>query len=183
VRLANWAADLQKSLAREREQYAALARGERAVWLAERIGECVKEGELVVAGDGGRRGRGGSGGNRGEEGMGGLFEGFSSAIVSASVSPRGRGKGKGRQGRGEKGQFGGHGHGQGQRQDQRHKQDPLGLLEVANELRHKGLVALEVLGGIGVLGGLALWVTRHYLHLQVSGWVVGEWERFWYGPR
>jgi hypothetical protein len=59
----------------------------------------------------------------------------------------------------------------------------LGLLEVADELRHKGLVALEVLGSIGVLGGLALWVTRLYLLLLVSGWVVGEWERFWYGPR
>jgi hypothetical protein len=65
-----------------------------------------------------------------------------------------------------------------QRQRQRARQDPLGLLEVANELRYKGLIALEVLGSLGVLGGLALWVTRHYLHGQG-----GEWERFWYGAR
>lgn len=65
-----------------------------------------------------------------------------------------------------------------QRQRQRARQDPLGLLEVANELRYRGLIALEVLGSLGVLGGLALWVTRHYLHGQG-----GEWERFWYGAR
>jgi hypothetical protein len=60
------------------------------------------------------------------------------------------------------------------------------LLEVADELRHRGLIALEVLGSIGVLGGLALWVTRHYLHGQSTtpaGWLPGDWERFWYGLR
>ncbi|KAJ4292220.1 hypothetical protein N0V88_005851 [Collariella sp. IMI 366227] len=70
-----------------------------------------------------------------------------------------------------------------QEQGQQQRQDPLGLLEVAEELRHKGLIALEVLGGLSVLGGLALWVTRHYLHLQGGGWLVGEWERFWFGGR
>jgi hypothetical protein len=47
VRLAKWAADLQQSLQNERERYAALARGERAVWLTERLGECVFDGSLV----------------------------------------------------------------------------------------------------------------------------------------
>lgn len=47
VRLAKWAADLQRSLQNERERYAALARGERAVWLTERLGECVVDGTLV----------------------------------------------------------------------------------------------------------------------------------------
>lgn len=47
VRLAKWAADLQQSLQNERERYAALARGERAVWLTERLGECVVDGSLV----------------------------------------------------------------------------------------------------------------------------------------
>ncbi|KAG7290361.1 hypothetical protein NEMBOFW57_000361 [Staphylotrichum longicolle] len=99
----------QRSLARERAQYAALARAERAAWL-----------------------------------------------------PRASGRA------GEKSQ------GQSQSQSQRHRQDPLGLLEVAAELRHKGLIALEVLGSLGVLGGLALWVTRHYLHLQPCGWSPGS---------
>ncbi|OKL59655.1 hypothetical protein UA08_05135 [Talaromyces atroroseus] len=47
VRLAKWAVDLQQSLQNERERYAALARGERAAWLTERLGECVLDGTLV----------------------------------------------------------------------------------------------------------------------------------------
>jgi hypothetical protein len=47
VRLSRWANDLQKSLAAERERYERLARGERAVWLTERLGECIADGQLV----------------------------------------------------------------------------------------------------------------------------------------
>ncbi|KAL2140711.1 hypothetical protein VTI28DRAFT_3496 [Corynascus sepedonium] len=183
VRLANWAADLQKSLAREREQYANLAREERALWLAERMGECVREGALgglVVAER--SRSRPGGVGVRDDE--------------DETRMPRrqrrgrtGRG-GDSREGQAEGGKRYYHHYPhpyqeqqQQQQQSQRHKQDPLGLLEVADELRHKGLVALEVLGSIGVLGGLALWVTKNYLHLQPYGWLAGEWERFWCGPR
>ena len=47
VRLANWAADLQRSLQNERMRFDALARSERAVWLTERLGECVQDGTIV----------------------------------------------------------------------------------------------------------------------------------------
>ncbi|KAL4747595.1 hypothetical protein BDW72DRAFT_11184 [Aspergillus terricola var. indicus] len=47
IQLAKWASDLQQSLQNERERYAALARSERAVWLTERLGECVVDGTLV----------------------------------------------------------------------------------------------------------------------------------------
>ena len=47
VRLAKWAGDLQRSLQNERARYEALSRGERAVWLTERLGECVNDGTLV----------------------------------------------------------------------------------------------------------------------------------------
>jgi hypothetical protein len=47
VRLANWAADLQRSLQNERARFEALARSERAVWLTERLGECVQDGTIV----------------------------------------------------------------------------------------------------------------------------------------
>lgn len=47
IRLAKWAADLQKSLQNEREKYEAIARGERAIWLKERIGECINDGSLL----------------------------------------------------------------------------------------------------------------------------------------
>lgn len=47
MRLSRWASDLQRSLANERARFEALARGERAVWLTERLGECVHDGTLV----------------------------------------------------------------------------------------------------------------------------------------
>ncbi len=47
IRLANWASELQRSLANERARYDELAKSERAVWLTERLSECVQGGTLV----------------------------------------------------------------------------------------------------------------------------------------
>lgn len=47
IRLSKWASDLQLSLQRERERYERLARNERAVWLIERMGEEVREGQVI----------------------------------------------------------------------------------------------------------------------------------------
>ncbi|TGZ79270.1 Septin-domain-containing protein [Ascodesmis nigricans] len=47
VRLSRWATDLQKSLQAERERYERLARGERAIWLTERLSEVVADGQLI----------------------------------------------------------------------------------------------------------------------------------------
>ncbi|KAL1868659.1 hypothetical protein VTK73DRAFT_3575 [Phialemonium thermophilum] len=139
IRLARWAADLQRSLDNERAHYEGLARNERAVWLTERLGECVQDGTLVpVPGRGSRQRR---------EGL------FSERTKRRSAT-----------------------------QSLQH-QDPLGLLEVAAEIRHKGLVALEVLGSLSVLGGLALWLSKHYWYLQPYEWAVSEWDKFWYGGR
>ncbi|KAL0473864.1 Septin domain-containing protein [Neurospora intermedia] len=182
VRLANWATELQKSLAQERAQYEALARNERAVWLTEKIGECVIDGTLVPIPSTSSRDRSGS---------------------SRSLSTRRR-RGDTRQGTAdwqqqqqqqqqEMGLFGfgfhshGHGHGYGHRQhyqQQRYQKqrqretDPLGLMEIADELMYKSLIALEVLGSLGVLGGLAIWVGRN-MQLQPLEWFVGEWNRIW----
>ncbi|KAI5808518.1 Septin-domain-containing protein, partial [Peziza echinospora] len=49
ARLARWANDLQRSLRAERERYERLAKGERAIWLTERLNECVIDGQLVPA--------------------------------------------------------------------------------------------------------------------------------------
>ncbi len=46
VRLNEWANDLQNSLQRERERFEKLARGERAVWLVERMSEEAQGGRL-----------------------------------------------------------------------------------------------------------------------------------------
>lgn len=47
LRLARWAGELQRSLQNERTRYEAISRGERAFWLAEKIGECISDGSLV----------------------------------------------------------------------------------------------------------------------------------------
>ena len=47
IRLAKWAGDLQRCLQNERARYEAISRGERAVWLTQRLGECVDDGSLV----------------------------------------------------------------------------------------------------------------------------------------
>ncbi|KAK8003158.1 Enolase- C-terminal TIM barrel domain-containing protein [Apiospora arundinis] len=48
LRLVDWAAELQRSMTNERMQYEALAKGERAIWLTEKLDECVQEGTLVA---------------------------------------------------------------------------------------------------------------------------------------
>ncbi len=54
IRLANWALELQRSLANERSRYETLAKGERAIWLTEKLNECVQEGTLVPCSERGR---------------------------------------------------------------------------------------------------------------------------------
>jgi hypothetical protein len=64
IRLSTWAADLQRSIANERARFEALARGERAVWLTQRLGECVADGTLVAVSAPGRGRTGKSEGRR-----------------------------------------------------------------------------------------------------------------------
>ncbi|ELR05960.1 hypothetical protein VC83_08190 [Pseudogymnoascus destructans] len=64
IRLSTWAADLQRSIANERARFEALARGERAVWLTQRLGECVADGTLVAVSRPGRGRAGKSEGRR-----------------------------------------------------------------------------------------------------------------------
>ena len=47
LRLAKWAGDLQRCLQDERARYETVSRGERALWLTQRLGECVDDGSLV----------------------------------------------------------------------------------------------------------------------------------------
>lgn len=49
VQLANWATNLQRSLANERLHYEAMAKVERAEWLKARLGECVFEQNLEAS--------------------------------------------------------------------------------------------------------------------------------------
>lgn len=141
IRLANWATDLQRSLAKERARYENLARGERAIWLTDKLNECVQDGTLVPVN---HRDRSGSG-------------------MSQHRLSRDRR--------------------QGTTTTMQH-QDPLGLLEVASRMKSNGWIALEVLGGVGILGGVAIWASKtHGWHIQIAGWAVESWSAFWNGER
>jgi hypothetical protein len=127
--MVDWAAELQRSLASERERYESLARGERAVWLTERLDECAKDGTLVPV------------------------------KSSKEASPCRRKR----------------------RQHSRHmsrRQDPLGLLQVAADLKAKGWIALELLGGVGIIGGLAFWLARQRWQSEPLQ-LTEEWARLW----
>lgn len=110
VRLSQWANDLQQSLKRERERYESLARGERAVWLVDKVGEEVKQGSLVPV---------------------------SRLNASAKcTSPRCGFR------------SGANAH------------DPLGLLHWSDTLQNRSFLALQIVGSLGVVGGLTLWLAK-----------------------
>ncbi|KAI0841680.1 Septin-domain-containing protein [Hypoxylon sp. FL0890] len=132
LRVVDWAADLQRSLAGERAQYEALARGERAVWLTEKLNECVQDGTLVAV----RKAK------------------ATSSVEVRKASRRGL-----------------------SRKTMQH-QDPLGLLQVTADLKARGWVALEVIGSLGVMGGLAFWLSRQQWHMDPVQ-LADEWARQW----
>lgn len=115
MRLSKWASDLQLSLQRERERYESIARAERAVWLVDRMGEEIRDGQLVR-----------------------LESNDAQAVARAS----------------EKGRL--------YRVDGMTYQvhDPLGLLRWQDAMRSQTWLALQVVGSFGVVGGLALWITK-----------------------
>ena len=128
VRLAKWASDLQRSLQNERERYEVLARGERAVWLTERLGECVADGTIVpVAPDSALT-------------MARRPPGSSPEAFRPNLKPLAEAK----------------------RWTVQDPRDPLGLLHYNDELRRQGWLALQVVGGLGVIGSLAVWIARNW---------------------
>ncbi|OTA95120.1 hypothetical protein M434DRAFT_394012 [Hypoxylon sp. CO27-5] len=132
LRVVDWAADLQRSLAIERAQYETLTHGERAAWLAGKLNECVQDGTLVTV--------------RKTKGTG--------TIEVGKASRRGL-----------------------SRKTMQH-QDPLGLLQVAADLKARGWVALEVIGSLGVIGGLAFWLSRQHWHAEPVQFA-DDWARYW----
>ncbi|KAK8058954.1 hypothetical protein PG994_009402 [Apiospora phragmitis] len=132
LRLVDWAAELQRSMTNEIMQYEALAKGERAMWLTERLDECAKEGTLVPV----------------------------------NVPKAGR---------------------PGKKRNVKHRssrctlrhQDPLGLLQVVADMKAKGWVALEFLGGLSIIGGLTYYLlTRQRLQTEPAP-LADEWARLW----
>lgn len=115
MRLSKWASDLQLSLQRERERYENIARAERAIWLVERMGEEIKDGQLV-------------------------------RLESHDVQATARASEKGRLYQVDGMTY------------QLH--DPLGLLRWQDAMRSQTWLALQIVGSFGVVGGLALWISK-----------------------
>ncbi|GIK00602.1 hypothetical protein Aspvir_004629 [Aspergillus viridinutans] len=140
VQLAKWASDLQRSLQNERERYAALARGERAVWLTERLGECVVDGSLVPI----TKTPGFCGLRLPTENAGGrLFvrtqDGRKTEYRITSISPH----------------------------------DPLGIVWWSDDLKQRGWAIVQIVGSLGVVGGLALWLAKAW---GLSSRSLSEWR-------
>ncbi|KAJ5183189.1 hypothetical protein N7492_000805 [Penicillium capsulatum] len=128
VRLAQWATDLQRSLQNERDRYASLARGDRAVWLTERLSECVVDGSLVPI----------------SQTPG--FRGLHLSKDSGTMSPHAR---RHRAGSGTK-----------YRVAHLSLHDPLGVVGWIDDLGRRGWALVQIVGSVGVVGGLALWLAR-----------------------
>ena len=138
IRLARWAGELQRSLQNERARYEAISRGERAVWLTEKIGECINDGSLVTVPDSSLAART----ERGLE-------------ASKLELPR----------------LSGH----------RGLLDPLGLLRWNEVMKQKGWIAFQIVGSVGILGAVAVWVWRTwgsgddgYTTTRNWGWLAGK---------
>ncbi|KAJ5100231.1 hypothetical protein N7456_006283 [Penicillium angulare] len=127
VRLANWATDLQRSLQNERDRYAALARGDRAVWLTERLSECVSEGSLVPISK--------------TPGFCGLSSEAGSGALHMMKGPTGKSS-------------------TGYHITSLSTHDPLGVVDWIDNLGRRGWVLVQIVGSVGVFGGLAFWFAR-----------------------
>ncbi|KAL4894624.1 hypothetical protein BDV59DRAFT_13859 [Aspergillus ambiguus] len=163
VHLAKWASDLQQSLQNERERYAALARAERAVWLTERLGECVVDGSLVpiTQTPGFSSPRPGLRGTR-------AGKGHVDAAAGGVVVRRQHGHGP----RGEE-------YGYEYRVAQISAHDPLGVVEWTEDLRRRGWALVQIVGSFGVVGGLALWLAKAW-GVPASR-SLSDWRFDWYG--
>jgi hypothetical protein len=147
VHLAKWAADLQRSMANERARFDAVARSERAVWLTERLGECVQDGSIIPVSQARR-----------EEWVSTPGSG---ALVKSGTYWRTL---------------------KGGRDEMRgavNPHDPLRLLALLEDLRRNGWVAVRIVGGVSILGGLAIFLARSFRASEVEeswwGFALRDW--------
>ncbi|EAW14687.1 uncharacterized protein ACLA_000980 [Aspergillus clavatus NRRL 1] len=145
VQLAKWASELQRSLQNERERYATLARGERAVWLTERLGECVVDGTLVPITQ--------------TPGFGGLRIPTDKAGGGLLV----------RTPDGQKVEY---------RIANLSRHDPLGLVWWSEDLQRRGWAIVQIVGSLGVVGGLAIWLAKAW---GLPSRSLSEWRFEWCG--
>ncbi|KAJ8065353.1 hypothetical protein OCU04_006041 [Sclerotinia nivalis] len=131
VRLSKWATDLQRSLQNERARFETLARSERAVWLTERLGECVQDGTLVPISQARQPQRSYDAGTLIKRGT------YSRTTSSGSIL---------------------------------NTHDPLGILAFNEDMKRRGMVALQIVSSFGIIGGLAFWINRNWQPSGASIW-------------
>lgn len=129
IELADWAAEMHRSLAQERVRHEMPGYGADNTWLDRNLNRCVQSGTLISACQ-----RSGQSPCRSRRRRGG-------SLKKTSVH-----------------------------------QDPLGLLQVLADLKSKGWIALEVLGSLGILGGLAYYLTRQN---EPAPTAADDWARLW----
>ncbi|PKY03958.1 hypothetical protein P168DRAFT_172118 [Aspergillus campestris IBT 28561] len=134
ARLAKWACDLQRSLQNERERYAALARGDRAVWLTERLGECVVDGSLVPITQ-----------------IPGYSDLGSPSTAEKTTPSAARRSLLARRHSGPKTEY---------HVAPISPHDPLGLIRWSEDLKRRGWTIVQIVGSFGVVGGLAVWLAQ-----------------------
>ncbi|RFU23800.1 hypothetical protein B7463_g12539, partial [Scytalidium lignicola] len=148
IRLANWAADLQRSLHNERLRYEELARNERAVWLTERLGECVADGTIVPI-------------SQCQTYTPHSHSRRKSGTFSRAMVRHGYGGKSGRTNGGLNTALNPH--------------DPLGLLQLNEDMKRRGWIALQVVSSVGIIGGLAIWFSRGW-NSDSDAWLLGNIE-------
>jgi hypothetical protein len=134
VQMAKWASDLQRSLRNERESFERVAKGERAKWLLERVGEEVQQGNI-----------------------GALSERLESQVPEWALARRADSNGEKRaRSTGTDLELPPWARGARYKYDE-DAQDPLGLCMLGDGVSRVGEVVIKVLGG-GVLVG-AVWMA------------------------
>lgn len=138
VRLANWAAQLQRSLQDERIHFEDLARNDRAVWLTKRLSECVQDGTIIPV-------------SRVRKEKFTLNPDLSAVVKPGSFPAR-------------------------QVEENFDKNDPLGLILLSHRIKQRGWAILKIAGSLGIISGLAIWVTRKWReNWQIGGLEMRDW--------
>lgn len=132
VRLAKWAADLQRSLQNERRRFEELEREKRTRWLLEQVGREVLDGRIISTEDL----------QPSTQHDPALWSLTRQADFNERLKREARWSGKGE----KLGRF-----------DPR---DPLRLCDWSDDVKRGGLIVVQVLGGVGVVGAVAVMVWQ-----------------------
>lgn len=152
VRLANWAADLARSMANERARFEALKRGERATWLLDRVSEQVAEGAIASVPLPAAAG----------QGVGGELEEMVMARQPLTIRDTVRERREQRRAKATSLSASDSASGATRTHSRccRSSHDPLGLTALQEEMRRRSWLAVKIVGSFGLLGGIVVWLSR-----------------------